>query len=152
MISALEALLQSVEAAELDCDDRDLADILWLASWMAHTSPGVGLRPGAHDAALKSEGESCPPSPDPEKETPRDESLDVSATTRNAVSTQIAPTDSVDVFLPRGGTGHKRQSGKAIHAPAAPALPSKLSIARTLRPVMRRIPSRTMMVSDSGSR
>ena len=84
---------------------------------------------------------------------PVDASRDVGASQLQPESSPLPEETSsaaVDVHLPTAGTPG-REPGREIRAPAASALPGALALARALRPLMRRVKSRTRVVFDEAA-
>lgn len=124
-VAGLAHLLKQVEL-ELSADE--MADMLWLAMQI---------------------GSESVPSEQSETQT----SLEV--VTQSTASTPLPPPSSIEppASVYTSATKPQRESGTAspvlpFRAPAAPALPNKLAIARALRPLMRKVPSRITLVLD----
>ena len=138
MTAAIEKLIRAAEEAGLDCDGRDLADVVWLAAWMQQSGPPAEFTappPQAGDEGTDSSNDRTPegtPAPNATRLRP-----DIPAPEYAAVH---LPTP-----LPSQGG---RRGVRPFHAPAAGALPAKLALARSLRPLLRRVPSRTAWLLD----
>jgi type VI secretion system protein ImpC len=169
MISLRDSVLQVLGDEPFDCDGRDIADIVWLAcqlwtagcaadrgaqeesdrqdaaplrqpSRTAQSSSGLSLREIANAAGPKPDVlPAQPPQAPGRREVPRESSP--AATIRSA-------EERVQVYLPGRKQGGPGVRGRTIHVPAADALPGKLAIARALRPLTRRIASRTAVAID----
>jgi formylglycine-generating enzyme required for sulfatase activity/tetratricopeptide (TPR) repeat protein len=134
MRSPLARLIQTIEAAGLDCDGRDLADAVWLAAWLPASDGADKEQPAAPAGA-----EAPPASPMAEP---------TSAAKEGDQSAGAPAGATADLHLPGGVAGAGPVAGRAVRTPAADALPGRLALARALRPLMRRVPSRTVHVLD----
>ncbi|MFZ4678077.1 MAG: SAV_2336 N-terminal domain-related protein, partial [Nodosilinea sp.] len=113
--------------------DEDLADALWLATYL--DAPPAGGKPQDKDT----------PTPDPGS-TP---------VTIIEGDGPTLPPPTVPAYMPPGpGDGSPtddpdpRDQGLPLAVQAAPALPQARLLGRSLRPLMRRVPSRTTQVLD----
>ncbi|TYC17376.1 FxSxx-COOH system tetratricopeptide repeat protein [Actinomadura syzygii] len=123
MIEALEALDPQPTAEEI-------ADALWLAR----------LAPAAEPAAARPP---APPGPEPVRDTPPPAVLEPPDAGLAAPPRPVRPAAaSPQARLHVGGTA--RAAGDPVRAPAAPAIPRALSLARALRPLRGRSSSRTV--------
>ncbi|MBE9141261.1 hypothetical protein IQ254_29360, partial [Nodosilinea sp. LEGE 07088] len=119
-----------LDAAGLGFDADSVADALWLAQY---------VQPGAIDAVAED------PEPDPDNtgvtiterriDTTADASLPVTA---SPAATPDRPTD-----------GDDPPQGMPIQIPAAPALRARRELAKALRPLMLKVPSRVATVFDA---
>ncbi|WP_416350920.1 SAV_2336 N-terminal domain-related protein [Rivularia sp. UHCC 0363] len=121
-VAGLVSLLKQVE---LDLSADELADMLWLA---------MQMEPEQATSAQ------------PEVQTSSEVVIETKPSTPSPPPPPIEPAATVYTSAP------KSQGGEIpvlpFRAPAAPALPNKLAIARALRPLMRKIPSRISVVLD----
>ncbi len=133
----ISQFLAALSAAGLDVSAEEAADALWLASHIC--------RP----ASVKGIGEE----PQPERSHgPTEHEL---AANRfpliGAASTPQPPSQGRNLYSPPatgGGAGSGGHHGGIVQSPGVPALPGALAIARALRPLKRRVPSRTYFVFD----
>jgi len=137
-------LIEALHSIGLEPTAEEIADILWLAPYLDKPAqsgdevpPGAGQTPfGTAFDTLRADTDTQHPS------RPLDEVAKETPKTRPAVS---------DVYLPKSegseATG-PGLGGLAFRSPAASALPGELAIGRALRPLMRRVPSRTQFVLD----
>jgi formylglycine-generating enzyme required for sulfatase activity len=105
--------------------DQDIADALWLASKIG----------GAYEAVK------------PDEPDPRDPQIPI-IVTDDPNPKVAAPLPSVSAYIPPSGGNHDAQTNKEvpeqglpIQVQSAPALPDTREIARSLRPLMRKVPS-----------
>jgi hypothetical protein len=128
----LVELISALRAAGFSFEAEELADILWMANQLPATkrrspqksadeTPSPEIKPG--QAGDPGEKFGTPPVPP----------LDAQELTR----TKEAPTPA-GVYLPPGGD---KRGGLSFRTAGVSALPGKLSYARALRPLLRRIPS-----------
>jgi hypothetical protein len=140
----ISGFVNGLRLAGLDPTSEDVADILWLALQMRSSAglavdisrapPGPGTGPSTPSGPGTGFIE-----PDPVRSTrPHDPTPLTSAGTRRERRADVVTM----------GTG---RSGLPFSAPGVPALPGALGIARALRPLKRRIASRTRFVLDEAA-
>jgi formylglycine-generating enzyme required for sulfatase activity len=124
-------LAAALSDLRLDFDDIDLANILWLAQF-TESAPAPPADP-------------TPQTPDPTPEV-------------REVEGSPLPTDSATVNLypepapqPATEPATAPAQGTPFSVPAAPALRTRMDLARALRPLMRKQPSRTRFELDEGA-
>lgn len=130
----IDRLLEVLAAGDIQLTPRELRDALWLAGNL--TVPGSPQQTDhseAPPAARPAPETTSTPVPHPEKELARD----TTTTTAGGTSELYAAA----------GDGNEIR-GVAARSPAVPALREKLSLARALRPLKKRVPSRTEFVVD----
>ncbi|RIL11833.1 hypothetical protein DCC79_03555, partial [bacterium] len=125
-----------------DPDRDEVADLLWLAAHI--DAPAVSADAG--------EGRATPQPAEPSADTPAG-AADVLPAVDSATDLAQAPgldPDARDIHLPASGDAAPGAAvaGLPFRSPAARALPAPLDVARALRPLMRRVPSRTRVVLD----
>ena len=134
--SVIGQFAKTLAAAKLDCDPIDLADMLWLAQF---------IEPGAVPQRDNQSKEQRTPLPAIEIDNSSlDKGLDLYPDPRQTAS-------NVSNQQPQAvaETEQKKQSqGTPFSVPAAPALRTRLDLARSLRPLMRRVRSRTHFELD----
>ncbi|HEY9817372.1 MAG TPA: SAV_2336 N-terminal domain-related protein, partial [Candidatus Obscuribacterales bacterium] len=110
----------------LDLDGRDLADAVWLAQFM----------PQAVYTAPEPEAEPTPSSPIQTVEAP---SIPAAEPTTSLYIDDRPPSPPEPAESPEP---QETPQGTPFPVPAAPALRTRLDLARSLRPLMRKVPSR----------
>ncbi len=140
----LDRLLTALDETGTPCAAEEIADIVWLAAWMTHHAPPVVEAPQSTpslDAEILDDKSTAVP--------PREIA---EAPVEVPDSGPMCGEDSEGVadvhILADAAVNSERFSGKPIQAPAAPALPARLALARSLRPLTRRVPSRTVLSLD----
>ena len=125
----MQQFLALLKHTHLDLDAEAIADILWLASQIdpGEVSEAKGLEPVPPVVVEQREEERLPP--------PLQDDL----------PTRQPP---VSVQLPRSRTQSSTGNSLPFQAPAAPALRNPLELGRSLRPFMRKVPSRTEQTLD----
>lgn len=114
----------------LGLSDEDIADSLWLALQMGveNTQPREEL-----------------PEPQTEIKTIiEDTNIGIDPVADSSINIYPPSPD----LLPEKAENEAKIEGLAFQAPAAPALPNKLQISRTLRPLMRKVPSYFRRILD----
>jgi hypothetical protein len=119
-----------LDLAELGFDAEDVADAAWLAQFI----PAEPLP----DDAGKAETDDDP------QDTPITERR-AEPTTEGTLPVAPAPATSP----PTDATEDAPPAGIPIQIPAAPALRARRDLAKALRPIMRKVPSRTATVFDA---
>jgi hypothetical protein len=115
-------------------DDTEIADILWLAVQMRRRD----LSPMSE---LPQETPAVTPEIDPNTKLPRDrQNNSPKSPTKTETNAKVYPQSSQD--------SNETSSGLPIKVPAAQALQNKLDISRSLKPLKRRVPSRSKFILD----
>ena len=127
----LQALMQGLQQEKVNADAESLADMLWLATKVSSelSSPKEETAPEHKTATAE-----ATPSPDVQQH-PKSSTL---------------PTVPLTVARPRrhrsASAARAQKDSPSVVTPAAPALKSPLALGRALRPLMRKVPSRTRLV------
>ena len=132
---AIGQFAKTLANAQLDFDAIDLADILWLAQFLEPAQP----------VPVVTQAQTGEPSKQPIQTIDSSES-----------ALHLYPNDSVQSQEHPSKTGSEQTSeqqsakpkGMPFSVPAAPALRTRLDLARSLRPLMRKIPSRSRFDLD----
>jgi WD40 repeat protein/formylglycine-generating enzyme required for sulfatase activity len=142
----LEELLQRFEAAGLELSLEEVADALWLAPFLPPGAAAVGDVGRSFVGADRVEGP-------PGEQLSRGQEPAVTGSTPTSQERQpqtaASVTPSIRDLYPRtqaaGLTGPSSRTTPAtpVRSPAGRALPDTLALARALRPLMRRVPSKT---------
>jgi O-acetyl-ADP-ribose deacetylase (regulator of RNase III) len=142
MSERIARLVQALQSHDLDPIAEEVADLIWLAQHIVLPARGEDDdrrhdQPADADTANSAEEGAGAPAIDLSQLPQQDLAADDPATAQ--------------VFLPGAdGSGMAEASGgMSFRSPAGAALPGALEIARALRPLMRRVPSRTNMVLDA---
>jgi formylglycine-generating enzyme required for sulfatase activity len=134
----MQKFLQLLQTVDADLDAEEIADILWLSQQINVVEPVS--------------------SPPPQKNT-RTDSIDSSNRSDSSSShgdNSSSKDRKAEVTLPPPSGNHLTQVPSKLpqarelpfKAPSAPGLRNKLKLARSLRPLMRRVPSRTKFGLD----
>jgi subtilisin family serine protease len=137
MIDHLVALLHD---AELGLSANDIADALWLA---LHTTPA-----DPHAASGRRTDEKGAPLPNLRELLQGRRTVGADGVTRTP---QQEVDNEADIFPQTSetpGAGDRGRRGVPFRSPAATALPAARAIGGALRPLMRRVPSRTQKMLD----
>ena len=138
----ISRLLDALNKIGLNPDGEEIADILWLALQMRISEPDrvhqdQVNQPDSQEASssdnLGSDSEIVPPQPQPQKRTP----APVKKT-----------TPSAPLYTNNIGTSSGEQGSLTFKTPSAPSLQQPLQLGKALRPLMRRVQSRTETVLD----
>ena len=144
MSDRLLSLLAALRHVQMDLTGEDVADTLWLAPHLAGSGVvGASLGAGSGDPVVATR--------------PSDPALRAGPTPVEPVAPPPTPLDpgaspsSVDrrgaIYLPATGSVPAR-GGQPVRVPTGPPLPGSLAIARSLRPLRRRVPSPARVVLD----
>ncbi|KFA89873.1 SAV_2336 N-terminal domain-related protein [Archangium violaceum] len=133
----IDRLLRVLEAANLDVTAEELADALWLATVLPK-----GVRPAFSlpSEPAASEQETAVEVP-PNAPTSQEPTVATSATASTPPSALVVLPDEQRLSIPT----------VPLQVPAATALPHALEISRALRPLHRRVPSRTVRLVDEAT-
>lgn len=131
-----QLLLQKGLAATVE----EVADLLWLAGYLDPVvEPKKISTPDEQPtAATGLQDQPATPTVDPSAASTRRTTRTGQSTRRTEVYATQATSESEE----------EKQAARPVRLPAAPALPGALEISRSLRPLMRRIPSRTRFLLD----
>ncbi len=124
----MQRFLALLKHTNLDLDAEAIADVLWLASQLdsGEVSEAVPSEPESRVVVEQREEDRQPPPP-PQK----------------------LPNDQAQVAVQSSQPRTQASSGGLpFQAPAAPALRNPLELGRSLRPLMRKVPSRTEQILD----
>ncbi len=141
MISTFIDVLQSTK---LELTGEEIADVLWLAHQLPQSEESEVVK-------FSVQGYPLPPMPPATKLPPPEPPLEDEKPLKLLPESHNAPPQpTVKLYVPPppsiSSTG--MIAGTSLRSPAATALPGALEIARALRPLMRRVPSRTRFVLD----
>jgi AAA+ ATPase superfamily predicted ATPase len=143
IIASFVEFLQKVDL-ELGVKDvleaEDIFDILWLALQIDSSKEAITRSPRADEEKRPQNTPHLPPEQDIKKsvETPRSSpapTIQQSSSPHDPIGTGLYFPSERGMFLTRGGL--------LFESPAVSALPESLDLVHALRPLMRRIPSRT---------
>ncbi|MCA9331270.1 hypothetical protein KC957_04405, partial [Candidatus Saccharibacteria bacterium] len=145
----IQAFIRAFQTGGLDLTAEEIADTLWLAAYIDTSAPT--LLDNMADA--RNHQSSFPDLPSAPPLADVGETIN---TTPLAQNRNTAPFSAqTEVHLPPLEP-NKRSEAAGIRSlpfrtPAATALPGKLALTRSLRPLLRRVPSRTKMVLDESA-
>lgn len=145
--SRLEKLLDFFGQAGMELAAEEVAEILWLAARLpaapsATFSPPVAVQTAAPPAIPPgATRQSLPPS--------RAETLGPAQATVSS-ATQSEPT-TTGLYPLQAGVSTGGMAARTIRSPAAFALPGTLELGRCLRPLQRRVPSRSRLLLDENA-
>ena len=135
----MEQFLRRLEKLGLDLGDEDLADVVWLAMQMGAVA-AVETPPEPEEPELPSGSESAQPT-----QSSTGEASLPTVPQRQPPTVSAFASDSVS----RPPESETSTVGLPFQAPAVTALPNALDLGRSLRPLMRKVPSATQFVLDS---
>ncbi|MEH2039404.1 formylglycine-generating enzyme family protein [Nostoc sp.] len=142
MIAKLIACLEEVG---LEVNAEEIGDILWLANQMQQAAPEPVKTEQLHEKPIQ-------------PFTPISPTSGNAASTEPSSSTPLKKEPTVSAYLsdviPESGSSGESSltpEGLPFKSPAAPALRNSLALARALRPLMRKVPSRIEFVLDEES-
>ncbi|MDJ0695214.1 formylglycine-generating enzyme family protein [Mastigocoleus sp. MO_188.B34] len=136
-----------LKQAQLELDAEEIADLLWLAVQMGEVEKISASDSTPEESAEETETKII------KTEIEETTALPPTSTPANPESLQ-QPAASVNIPSASNGSDDKTQSQSAsesipFKAPAAPALRNKLALGRALRPLMRKVSSRTRKILDA---
>ncbi len=136
-----------LKQAQLKLDAEEIADLLWLAVQMGEVEK-ISAPDSAPEESAEENGTKII-----KTEIEETTALPPTSTPANPESLQ-QPAASVNIPSASNGSDDKTQSQSAsesipFKAPAAPALRNKLALGRALRPLMRKVSSRTRKILDA---
>lgn len=135
----IEDLASILRVAGLDPTAQEIADALWLAARMAPAPPPRALE--SSDAADSAPQQ--PPTRPIERKVP-DDPVPVPSGSRASRERRAG------MYLEGGGAA-ARVAGAGVRSPGATALPGALALGRALRPLKRRVGSRTRVEIDEAA-
>ena len=145
-------LIEALQGFGFKPTGQETADILWLASYLdepaqtkAETTT-VTEQKRVKTAPVTEESETDPTAESPELKAERPQEPDKPDKPPESISQTEASRG--ELYSPELGESKKGLGGLTFRSPAAKALPGTLDIGRALRPLMRRVPSRTHFVFD----
>ncbi len=134
---AVGQLAQSLTEAKLAFDAIDLADMLWLAQFV---EPGGGVRSGSASETPGHSSSGADPKTLPETAT-SEPALNLYADGPPPPSSPSTEPDQVEPEV-------AKPQRLPFSVPAAPAIRTRMDLSRALRPLMRKVPSRTRFDLD----
>ena len=131
----VDALLAELAKAGLQPSVNELADVLWFASQIA--SAPLPTRPlsAARGSEAKPGSETAAQDPRKGDERPQPE----------GPGSRLQTDEQSHPVYPRTGGAAGGHSARPVHSPAVTALPNVLAIGRSLRPLHRKVASRTRL-------
>jgi NACHT domain len=139
----IDALITGLSKG-LELSAEEIADTLWLALQIEESQPELSVR-----AELREN----PPQPSLEQGEP--EVLPAETSTHSSESEETASSQSQDEpkagIYPRNPQESLVGSGLSLRVPDAPSLREPLTLARALKPLMRRMPSGSTLVLDEAA-
>ena len=139
---AIGSFIETLTNAQLDFDAIDLADMLWLAQFI---EPTPSVQPEASNPQPTQQSGDRPPEPTPLSDSAEPAlNLYPDAPPSRAQSQPERPPQTPD---PKPA----KPQGTPFSVPAAPALRTRLDLARSLRPLMRKVPSRSRFDLDEAA-
>ena len=134
-LQAVLPLLSRINGAEPDA--CDLADVLWLATYL-------DAPPATLNKAETPDTQQPPEPTGPESKKPIEQPAD--QTPKPATPNDQPQPEQPKIYPKVGGAGQRPALG--FRAPALPALPNALELSRALKPLRRKLPSRTRKELD----
>ena len=128
----IERVIGAFNHLGFDLDDTEIADILWLAVQMRRCNPSPM-------SELPQQTPAVTPEIDPNTKLPGD---------RKNNSPKSPTETNANVYPQSSQDSNQTSSGLPIKVPAAQALRNKLEISRSLKPLKRRVPSRSEFILD----
>ena len=149
--SQLPALIDLLRKLDPEITAEEVAEMLWLATHLPPAST-----PSAGDAPKKpvsqpGDNQTADPSADARPSLPpqRGEHFGSTVTVGEGEAGQSAAT--ANLYPTQAQTTAGGQRARSFRSPAAYALPGTLEIGRNLRPLKRRVPSRTRLIFDEAA-
>jgi hypothetical protein len=136
----IDRLLAALSSAELELTPEEIAEVLWLAPLLARAAGDTGDRASSTpDADLPRRDPSAASSdPPPDRPPPPVDGRGEGRPERSAAGLYLPPSRSSATHRP----------ATAARTPTVPALPNTLDLARALRPLRRKVPSRSEEVLE----
>ena len=135
----MKQFLKQLEKLGLGLGDEDIADVVWLAMQIGSVA-AEGTLPEPEERELPDEVESANSGQPGIEET-----IPQTAPQRQPPVVSAFASDSIS----RPPESETSTAGLPFQAPAVTALPNALDLGRSLRPLMRKVPSATQFVLDS---
>jgi tetratricopeptide (TPR) repeat protein len=136
----IDQLLAALRSAELELTPEEIAEVLWLAPRLGR-APEESPRPSA-----------SPPEADPSRRDPSTASTDASPDRPPPAADAPGggrPEPAVaGLYLPPSRSTPGQRPATAARTPTVPALPNTLDLARALRPLRRKVHSRSDVVLE----
>ncbi|MBD2492361.1 SAV_2336 N-terminal domain-related protein [Aulosira sp. FACHB-615] len=134
----IERVIGTFQKLGFDLTDTEIADILWLAVQMRRSDCSSVSEP--QQQTPTSTSKATPTSP----QLPLEQNINSSKSTKKTEA-------SANVYPQSAQDSDRNSSGLPIKVPAAQALRNQLEIARALRPLKRRVPSKREFVLDEAA-
>ncbi|MFM6106650.1 MAG: SAV_2336 N-terminal domain-related protein, partial [Sphaerospermopsis kisseleviana] len=152
----INRLIRLLEQLELDMSAEDIADALWLANQIKLPSAIASVDEVTQSNQSSQTTANILPNPREPSTSTQSENLGSSTEEKTEAPTAKAYTqDDIDshsssnsIEKPTPEKPTPSSSGVPFKAPAVAALPNALEIGRSLRPLMRKVPSRIKFVLD----
>jgi formylglycine-generating enzyme required for sulfatase activity len=139
----IEAIVTGLIKSGLDLDDKQFAELLWLAPYLGGMEEAKEFQESSFQRTIDS---SAPAAPADEGQKQR------SGKKQNRRTVDVPERDvGVYVSAPPGPESEPLVRASALGMPGATPLPGTLEIARALRPFTRRFPSRIRLTFDDES-
>jgi hypothetical protein len=129
----IERMIVALRKAKFELTDEEIADILWLAVQMRQSDPSSMTQHRQTQLLI----------PEPPESLSQSSNEDSQQFSSSSTNIDVCPQPSSDIR-----EDSAESSGLPIKVAAAQALRNPLAIARSLRPLKRRVPSRTKSVID----
>jgi hypothetical protein len=149
-MSTLSAIASALLDAGLDLTAPEVVDVLWFARHIGVDVQAAAANPAESTAIdpLTLPQPAAEPSPDPDVPEDDDNLDDIDALLEMADPAGEEQSTGLHVASGGRGAGSALRSGLGIRVPGVASLSEPLKLARALRPLMRRRPSRTAFVLD----
>lgn len=149
--SQLPALIDLLRKLDPEITAEEVAEMLWLATHLPPTAtPSAGDTP-KKPVSQPGDNQTVHPSADARPSLPpqRGEHFGATVTVGEGEAGQSAAT--ANLYPTQAQTTAGGQRARSFRSPAAYALPGTLEIGRNLRPLKRRVPSRTRLIFDEAA-
>ncbi|WNG53412.1 tetratricopeptide repeat protein [Archangium gephyra] len=137
----ISRLIDTLRAAGLEPDARELEEILWLA-------PFLTPEPARDEAERSSDGSEDASEPSTPREDEQPQARRPETPTVQPPVRPSPPEAEVGMPQPEPGVPTRRGGSMAFRSPGAPALPNSLQLGRALRPLRRRRDSHRLRELD----
>lgn len=144
----ISLIIEALRSQQIDITAGDVADLVWLVLHMRLSSPGgASLRDAGMQADLLSRAKTSTSVSPTDAESQYSETI---SPTARRVSHQTSEEPSAQIYESSTDEDEMAQNaaGIPLRTPAAQSLPGALDLARAMRPLMRRVPSRTRWLLD----
>src|SRR5688572_10816105 len=138
----IEKLITVLQRAHIEPTSEELADVLWLSSRVGPLAGLIAVERPRASAPGETPQPGKPPRPQQEQAAPQP-----TPSTRGSDTAQ----DSPSAGMHQAGAGSPAATSKrgiSVWSPSASALPGALELGRALRPLKRRVPSKTQLMLD----